>query len=393
MISNEFFHKSTENSACANYDMKIFKLEKPEKLKLLNFFLSIFLLAPAILNNQSLALTLSDECNVSSDVEFFDLTAYTVEPYVPSLDENGVPYLKGADLANAEINHYRKQYESAPLVRLSMDRYASLTANSSDAFKNFESRIIVIDPECNELKLFFGNLIGKSVVDHTTYLEMYEAANRLDHPELTNFIEQRVKLKPKNIDDIIKILKSDLAFDPTLIKSTLTVDFLNDLNLSGKNHHVLGGELALLSYAKKGGSAIFPDGKIELLFVMPESRRGLADDDKMLVILSDGSAHFIPDLNFKLARYSLEQLGVPTSVLKVKQIHNGQKFLCQIDEVGHWYRVVKGSRIRECNFNQVLIQSIQNGGWVTTFDENTSPISFGKIRDIFIEHGAINVSE
>ena len=42
--------------------------------------------------------------------------------------------------------------------------------------------------------------------------------------------------------------------------------FLNDLNLSGKNHHVLGGELALLSYAKKGGSAIFPDGKIELLF-------------------------------------------------------------------------------------------------------------------------------
>ena len=54
---------------------------------------------------------------VSSDVDFFDLTAFTVEPYVPSLDENGVPYLKGADLANAEINHYRKQYEKAPTVR------------------------------------------------------------------------------------------------------------------------------------------------------------------------------------------------------------------------------------------------------------------------------------
>ena len=59
---------------------------------------------------------------------------------------------------------------------------------------------------CNELKLFFGNLIGKSVVDHTTYLEMYDAANRLDHPELTNFVEQRVKLKPKSINDIISIL-------------------------------------------------------------------------------------------------------------------------------------------------------------------------------------------
>ena len=362
-----------------------------KKLKLLNFLLSIFLLAPAMLSTQSSALTLSDDCEVSSDVEFFDLTAYTVEPYVPSVDEDGVPYLKGADLANAEINHYRQQYESAPIVRLSMDRYASLTANSADAFKNFESRIVIIDPECNELKLFFGNLIGKSVVDHTTYLEMYEAANRLDHLELTTFIEQRVKLKPKNIGDIIKILKSDLAFDPVLIKSTLTSDFLSNLNLTGNNHHILGGELALLSYAKKGGSAIFPDGKIELLFVLPESKRGLADDDKILVLLSDGSAHFIPDLDFKLARYSLEQLGVPTSIVKVKQIHNGQEFLCQIDEVGHWYRLVDGSRIRECNFNQVLIQSIQNGGWVTTFDENTSPITYGKIRDIFIKHGSVSV--
>ena len=60
--------------------MKIFELEKLEQLKLLNFFLSIFLLAPAILNTQSMALTLSDECNVSSDVEFFDLTAFPVEP-------------------------------------------------------------------------------------------------------------------------------------------------------------------------------------------------------------------------------------------------------------------------------------------------------------------------
>ena len=134
-----------------------------KKIKLINFFIGIFLLATAISGTQSVALSMSDTCEVSNDVEFFDLTAHSVEPYVPSVDENGVPYLKGADLANAEINHYRNQYKSAPIVRLSMDRYASLTANSPHAFKNFESRIIVIDPECNELKLFFGNLIGKSV--------------------------------------------------------------------------------------------------------------------------------------------------------------------------------------------------------------------------------------
>ena len=102
----------------------------------------------------SLAFTDYRECELSSDVEFFDLTAYQVEAYVPSVDEEGNTYLKGAALENAAANHYRNQYSKANVVRLSMDRYASLTANSPQAFKNFESKLIIVDPECNELKLF-----------------------------------------------------------------------------------------------------------------------------------------------------------------------------------------------------------------------------------------------
>ena len=358
---------------------------------LLSLIARIVLMCTAMATSVSFALTVPDKCEVSGDVEFFDLTAHPVEPYVPSVDENGVPYLQGAALANAEVNHYRKQYENAPIVRLSIDRYASLTANSSEAFKNFESRLIVVDPECNELKLFFGNLIGNSVVNYSTYLEMFDAANRLKHEELTNFVEQRVKLKPKDIDDIIQVLKSDLAFDPTLITSTFTEDFLASLNLGDTSSHFLGGELALLSYAKKGGTAAFSDEQIELFFVLPESRRGLTEDEKILVILSNGTAYFITDLNHKLARYSLEQLGVPTSVIKVNKIHNGQQFVCQLDEVGHWYRMVNGSRVRECNFNQILTQAIQNEGWSETFDEDTSPVTFQKIKSIFDRNGYIKL--
>ena len=182
-----------------------------------------------------------------------------------------------------------------------------------------------------------------------------------------------------------------MAYDPTLVKSTLSEDFLDGLNLRGNNHQAIGGELALLSFAKKGGSALFADDKIEMLFILPQAKRGLTNDEKLLVLLSDGSAHFIPDLDHQLARYSLEQLGVPTSVVKVKHIHNGQKYLCQLDEVGHWYSISKGSRVRECNFNQVLMRAVQNGGWVTTFDEDNSPVTFDKIRRIFDEYGSLTV--
>ena len=134
-------------------------------------FLTFIILIVGPVQN-STAFTNYEGCEVSSDVEFFDLTAYQVEPYVPSVDEEGNTYLKGAALANAEANHYRNQYSNAQVVKLSMDRYASLTSNSPEAFKNFESKLIVVDPECNELKLFFGNLIGSSVVGLKTYLKI-----------------------------------------------------------------------------------------------------------------------------------------------------------------------------------------------------------------------------
>ena len=61
-----------------------------------------------------MALTNVKECEVSTDAEFFELTAHDVEPFLPSVDEDGNTYLKGAALVNAEINHYRQQYEDAP---------------------------------------------------------------------------------------------------------------------------------------------------------------------------------------------------------------------------------------------------------------------------------------
>ena len=122
----------------------------------LMILLSLIMMA---LTHNAKALIVPEDCKTSDATAFFDLTAFEVEPYIPSVDEEGVPYLKDAALANAEINHYRNQYKDAPLVRMPIDRYAALTSANPDSLKNFDSRILIVDPECNELKLFFGNLI------------------------------------------------------------------------------------------------------------------------------------------------------------------------------------------------------------------------------------------
>ena len=339
----------------------------------------------------SLAFNNIQNCDVSSDVEFFDLTAYQVEAYLPSVDEEGNTYLKGAELENAKTNHYRSQYSKANVVKLTMDRYASLTANSPEAFKNFESKLVIVDPECNELKLFYGNLIGNSVVSLHTYLQMYDAAERLEHKALQEFIKQRVRLKPKFIHEIIKLLKSDLAYDPLLTKATLTEQFLKDLKIGENNNHKIGGELALLAFAKKSGRIKSGNVDLQAFIISPQSFRGLAQYDKMVVLLSTGVAHVIPDLDVRLTKYALGQLGVSTTEILVKQIHDGDEFVCQLDEVDHWYTVEKGSVTRECNFTQLIIKSMQSDGWRSTFDEDHNPISYSRISDIYAKHGVIRV--
>ncbi len=216
-----------------------------------NHYLMMMLLIMLALPQKVTALVVPDVCETSDATEFFDLTAFEVEAYIPSMDEEGNLYLKGAALANAEINHYRNQYKDAPLVRMPIDRYAALTSANPDALKNFESRLLIVDPECNELKLFFGKLIGTSELSLKNYLQMFDAAERLGHLPLREFTQQRVRLRPKSINELIEILKSDLAFDITLTKRTLGSGFLKNMGLENKDDFTRGGELALLSYAKK----------------------------------------------------------------------------------------------------------------------------------------------
>ncbi|MDC0650371.1 hypothetical protein OAQ37_07715, partial [Alphaproteobacteria bacterium] len=328
------------------------------------------------------ALVVSEDCRTSDDTDFFELTAFEAAAYVPSLDPEGNPYLKGAALANAEINHYRNEYKDAPLVKMPIDRYAAMTSKNPDALKNFESRLLIIDPECNELKLFFGNLIGTSELSLKNYLQMFDAADRLDHKPLAEFTEQRVRLRPKLISQAIQILKSDLAFDVTVITKTLGDDFLKTMGIQNQSDFAKGGELALLSFAKKGGRIENVGGKTKAFIILPVSNKSLDDTNKTVILLSSGEVHLIASLDTPLTKYALGQLGVPTTILKVNRLFNDNGPVCLLDEVGHWYRMVNGERKRNCNFNQVLIESLKSDGWRMTFDEQSTPISYKQIRDI-----------
>lgn len=352
-----------------------------------NRYLIILLVSIMLTLTQKVtALVVSEDCSVSKASDFYDLTAFEVTSYIPSVDQEGKPYLQGVALANAELNHYRNQYKDAPLVRMSIDRYAALTSKNPDALKNFESRLLIIDPECNELNLFFGNLIGTSELSLENYFQMFDTAARLDHEPLREFTEQRVSVRPMFINQVIEVLKLDLAFNVNLINLTLGDDFLKNMGIEKQNSFSNGGELALLSFVKKGGRLKNDRGDIKGYIILPESRKGLEDSGQTLMLFSNGEVHILPSLNASLAKYALGQLGVPTTILRVDRLFNDSGAVCLLDEVGHWYRMIKGGRKRNCNFNQILMEALRGDGWKMTFDEQSIPTSYQQIEDIIAQN-------
>ncbi len=348
--------------------------------KILNFRLLCAITA-LLVSCMTLVSNAHAECQTSSDQEFFDLVAFKVEAYVPSSDADGNTYLQGSELEYARMNHYRKAYKAAPMVNLRYDRYASLTARVPKALQNLESKISIIDPECNEIRLFNNQLIGNVRISLESFLDMYARSMQLKHQKLNSFIKERVNIKPKSVIEIIGLLRADLRFDIGLLISLFSDNLLQSLQISKTPNVETGGELALLAFAKKGGTILGINSEeiLKAYIMVPKSTRGLVDGHKSVLVLSTGEIFILPHLNFSLAAYSLSQMGVETTVLKLSEVFKGGKSLCSIDSVGYWYQILDGAKVRQCSFSELLVESLKDGSWMQSKDRAVYPQTFNNV--------------
>jgi len=319
-------------------------------------------------------------CEVSSEEELFALLTKEVLPYVPSTDAEGNTYLTGNALTYAELNHYRNAFSDAEFVKLSYQRYASLTADEDTALKNFESRIIVIGPECAEIQLFQSELIGNLEMSLDSYVEMYITADNLGHEKLRKFVDERVRIRAISIDEIINMLLNDLSYDTGLMMRILPDELITSLALPATPSHRLGGELALLVFALKGGSV---DSENNTAFIFkPASYKGVVDDQKTVILQSTGRIVQVPDLIINLTSYGLSQVNVPTTVLTLAEVMKDKKPMCEIDESGIWFSIIGGAKVRKCAFNEHLIESLLSGDWIYSRDRLMYPRTFQAIEGL-----------
>jgi len=319
-------------------------------------------------------------CEVSSEEELFALLTREVAPFVPSTDADGNTYLKGNALTYAELNHYRNAYSDAEFVKLSYERYASLTAGEDTALNNFESRIIIIGPECAEIQLFQSELIGNLEVSLDSYVEMYITADNLGHEKLRKFVDERVRIRAISIDEIVNMLLHDLSYDTGLMMRILPDDLKQSLALPETASHRLGGELALLVFALKGGK-VDSDNNTAFIFA-PASYKGVVDSQKTVILQSNGRIVQIPDLIIDLTSYGLSQVNVPTTVLTLAEVMKDKKPMCEIDESGIWFSIIGGAKIRKCAFNELLIESLLTGDWIYSRDRLMYPRTFQAIAEL-----------
>lgn len=340
-------------------------------------FISRFFSAAVLLvafGNMSLA------CEVSSEAELFALLSKEVTPFVPSTDADGNTYLKGNALLYAELNHYRNAYSDADFVRLSYQRYASLTAGEDTALNNFESRIIIVGPECADIQLFQGELIGNLEVSLDSYVQMYITADNLGHEKLKQFVGERVKIRAISIDEIVNMLLNDLSYDTSVMMKILPDELKQSLALPEVASHRLGGELALLVFALKGGKVNSEDNSAFIF--APATYKGVVNDQKTVILQSNGRIVQIPDMFIDLTSYGLSQVNVPTTVLTLGEVIKDKKPMCEIDESGIWFSIIGGAKVRRCAFNELLIESLLTGDWIYSRDRLMYPRTFQAIAEL-----------
>ena len=114
------------------------------------------------------------------------------------------------------------------------------------------------------------------------------------------------------------MLLNDLSYDTGLMMRILPDELIASLALPATPSHRLGGELALLVFALKGGAV---DSENNTTFIFkPASYKGVVDDQKTVILQSTGRIVQVPDLIIGLTSYGLSQVNVPTTVLTLAEV-------------------------------------------------------------------------
>ena len=328
------------------------------------------------------------ECKYDEISKLYEMIYAPLIPFQPPLSDEGTVAGSPEEIFMKRSQHYFDQLKDMKELRIPLKTYAVLTREIPEALLDFETKLKIVLPDCQEISMYNGAPIGQISTDYANMLSIAGIGLDSKLEQIVEFASMSVTPNPMRFGTIMKMLSNDLSLNPEVI-ATLMPKPIRDRYFPGGNIPVSNlSEASLLTFTALGGEIYDDLSKADvpdrLFLVVPKSYSGISENYSSIILTSYGQMIKTAALNVDLTAQILVRLGIQVDVLTLKQVITQSEGTCGIDAAGRWFQLIQGRKIRTCPFFTMTEQMFETGSYIETqdyVDQNTVFSTIDKILE------------
>ena len=328
----------------------------------------------------------SAECKYDKISKLYEMIYAPLIPFQPPLNDEGTVAGTPGEIFIKRSQHYFDQLKDMKELRIPLRTYAVLTKEIPDALLDFETKLRIVLPDCQDISLYNGAPIGSVKTSYKNMLEIASIGLDSGLDQIVEFASKSISPDPMLFGEIMKMLSNDLSLNPEVI-STLMPKPIIDRYFPGGVIPVSNlSEASLLTFTALGGKIYDDIAKADvpdrLFLVVPKSYSGISENYSSIIFTSYGIMIKTAALNVDLTAQILVRLGIQVDVLTLKEVITESEGTCGIDAAGRWFQLIQGRKIRTCPFFTMTEQMFASGSYSDTQDFVDQNTVFSAIDEI-----------
>ncbi len=318
------------------------------------------------------------ECRHDKISKLYEMIYAPLVPFQPPLNDEGALAGTPEEIFMKRSQHYFDQLKDMEELKIPLKTYAVLTREIPDALIDFETKLKIVLPDCQEISMYNGAPIGQIKTSFDNMLQIASIGLDSGLDQVVQFASKSVSPNPMQFGEIMALLSNDLSLNPDVISALMPQPIIDRYFPGGVIPVSNLSEASLLTFTALGGiihddlsKADVPD---RLFLVVPKSYSGISENYSSIVFTSYGKMIKTAALNVDLTAQILVRLGIQVDVLTLKEVITKSEGTCGIDAAGRWFQLIQGRKIRTCPFFTMTEQMFESGSYLDTqdfIDQNT----------------------
>lgn len=292
------------------------------------------------------------------------------------------PQLKAEIMARDrfyEAQHYAAQIADQPTLYITHQRYMNLTRESPQALRIYETRLVILFPNCQPVLLQNGALSGDITMPFDALLKTMAQAQSERHQQVIDYLTTHVTPLPETLGAVLDMAGRDHNVDRAVVRGFLPDDMVS---------HFFGetiparklGEAQVLAFLFRGGKILDTDRHV--IVILPKNSAGISELFNAMTLTADGQFRRYIDLDPALLGRILGQWQVELNHLILSEVHVPSRPSCQIDLAGKWQQGTGNDAVAFCPFYALAEQMVREVSYRQSRDYKSQKSVFTRAAEM-----------